>query len=84
VRTLVAARAVGHLADLGLDAVSDAALLKLLAALPAAHRALAERALARAHAERNLLALAEAQRVAALVAMEQARWDEATPPSWRA
>jgi predicted DNA-binding transcriptional regulator YafY len=49
VRTLVAARAVGHLADLGLDAAGDAALLKLLAALPEAHRALAERVLARTY-----------------------------------
>ena len=38
VHTLFAARAVGPLADLGLGAAGDAALLKLLAALPAAHR----------------------------------------------
>src|SRR5579862_6717874 len=49
VRTLFAARAVSHLADLGLDGASDAALLKLLAALPAASRPTAERALERIH-----------------------------------
>jgi len=49
VRTLFAVRAVGYLSDLGLDAAGEAALLKLLAALPAASRRDAERSLARIH-----------------------------------
>jgi len=47
--TLFAARAVGYLADLGLGAAGEAALLKLLAALPDASRHDAERSLARIH-----------------------------------
>jgi predicted DNA-binding transcriptional regulator YafY len=43
VRTLLLASAPGPLADLGLGGALDAALLKLLAALPAAQRATAER-----------------------------------------
>ncbi len=48
-RTLFAARAAGYLADLGLGDAGDAALLKLLAALPDASRRDAERSLARIH-----------------------------------
>src|SRR5437763_14275012 len=54
VRTLFAARAVGHLADLGLDAAGDAALLKLVAALPAVYRPVAERALERIHLDADV------------------------------
>jgi predicted DNA-binding transcriptional regulator YafY len=43
VRTLLLASAPGPLADLGLGSALDAALLKLLAALPATQRATAER-----------------------------------------
>ncbi len=43
VRTLLLASAPGPLADLGLGGAQDAALLKLLAALPATQRATAER-----------------------------------------
>ncbi len=48
-RTLFAARAVGYLSDLGLGDAGEAALLKLLAALPDASRRDAERSLARVH-----------------------------------
>ncbi len=48
-RTLFAARAVGYLSDLGLGDAGEAALLKLLAALPDASRRDAERSLARFH-----------------------------------
>jgi predicted DNA-binding transcriptional regulator YafY len=49
VQTLFLARAAGHLADLGLDAAGESALLKLLAAIPPGNRAAAERALERVH-----------------------------------
>ena len=54
VRTLFAARAVSHLADLGLDAAGDAALLKLVAALPTVYRPVAERALERIHLDADV------------------------------
>jgi predicted DNA-binding transcriptional regulator YafY len=53
-RTLFVARAVSHLADLGLDAAGDTALPKLLAALPAAYRPAAERALERMHLDAEI------------------------------
>jgi predicted DNA-binding transcriptional regulator YafY len=48
-RALFLARAASHLHDLGLGAAGDAALLKVLATVPAELRADAERALARIH-----------------------------------
>jgi predicted DNA-binding transcriptional regulator YafY len=54
VRTLFVARAASHLQDLGLAAASDAALLKLLAAVPAEVRADAERALERIHLDADV------------------------------
>jgi predicted DNA-binding transcriptional regulator YafY len=53
-RTLFVARAASHLQDLGLAAASDAALLKLLAAVPAEVRADAERALERIHLDADV------------------------------
>ena len=73
VRTLFAARAVSHLADLGLDAAGDAALLKLVAALPAVYRPVAECALERIHLDADVW-FHTAEEVPYLSLVQEAIW----------
>lgn len=75
VRTLFVARAVSHLADLGLDVAADTALLKLLAALPAISRADAERALARIHLDADVW-FHTVESVPHLSTVQEAVWQE--------
>ena len=75
VRTLFAARAGSHLADLGLDAAGDTALLKLLAALPPAFRPAAERALERVHLDAEIWFHA-AEPVPYLALVHEAVWQD--------
>ena len=66
---------MSHLADLGLDAAGDAALLKLVAALPAVYRPVAERALERIHLDAEVWFHA-AEDVPYLSVIQEAVWQD--------
>lgn len=74
-RALFVARASSHQQDLGMGETGDAALLKLLAALPAAARQDAERALARIHLDADVW-FQSAESVPYLAAAQEAIWED--------
>jgi predicted DNA-binding transcriptional regulator YafY len=76
IRTVFLAKPPRLLADLGLDGASEAALIKLLAALPSAHRRGAEDVRQRIHIDVSGWHPAEADAVPALPILQDAIWRE--------
>ncbi len=76
VRTLLLSGVPKPLADLGLDRALEAALLKLLAALPSAHRPDAERARQRLHLDAAAWNNPNGEVVPHLRALQEAVWQE--------
>jgi predicted DNA-binding transcriptional regulator YafY len=76
VRTLFLASPARLLADLGLDTASEAALIKLLAALPSAHRQGAEDVRQRIHIDVAGWHPDQADAVPTLPALQEAIWSE--------
>jgi len=76
VRALFLAKPSRLLADLGLDTASEAALIKLLAALPSTHRAGAEDVRQRIHIDVGGWHPAESDQVPALPILQDAIWRE--------
>ena len=78
VRTLLLSGVPGPLADLGLDKALEAALLKLLAALPSARRPEVERARQRLHLDSAAWNAPDAEEIPHLRAMQEAVWQDRT------
>lgn len=75
-RALFLAKPSRLLADLGLDAASEAALIKLLAAIPSAHRRRAEDVRQRIHVDVGGWRPGETDAVPTLPAVQEAIWSE--------
>jgi predicted DNA-binding transcriptional regulator YafY len=76
VRTLLLSGVPRPLADLGLDKALEVALLKLLAALPSAHRPNAERARQRLHLDAAAWNIPATEEIPHLRILQEAVWQE--------
>jgi predicted DNA-binding transcriptional regulator YafY len=76
VRTLLLSGVPRPLADLGLDKALEAALLKLLAALPSAHRPDAERARQRLHLDAAAWSAPDIEEIPHLRTLQEAVWQD--------
>jgi predicted DNA-binding transcriptional regulator YafY len=78
VRTLLLSGVPGPLADLGLDKALEAALLKLLAALPSSRRPEVERARQRLHLDAAAWNAPDMEEIPHLRAIQEAVWQDRT------